>query len=246
MIKFGLESKYCHPVHSMIFDLDDDNWSGKFSNAELEELDTMGKPLIRQIPDYLKHHLDQLRRLKSAREAHAYARSNIDYDPSADDLLGWLSTTIINTSALFLHPNNNIKDYPESDQLYRLWGFVNTIFDNSVIKALSKELSSVSNAMAINRKRKLSAVEESSNRRMDTLYVANDTEIGCLEIGGSFDQSKELHDMITNIVENFPATINEVHVVGYSITGKICLEMIIIIHRSKLTFFFFLWFCGYF
>ncbi|CAO3600992.1 unnamed protein product [Absidia cylindrospora] len=143
----------------MIFDLDDNHCPGMFTTAELDpmskqdhhnkqillnserdELDTMGNPLIRQIPDYVQHHLDQLRHLKSAREAMTMQERSTT-----------TQALIINTSTLFLHRDNNIKEYPESDQLYRLWDLVYTI---SVINALSKEVSSVANAIAINRKRR--------------------------------------------------------------------------------------------
>ena len=61
----------------------------------------------------------------------------------------------------------------------------------------SKEKPSTANAAATNRKRKLSAVEPAENlkmgRRTDTTYIGGDrVELGCLEIGKTNNQIKDL------------------------------------------------------
>ncbi|KAG0171824.1 hypothetical protein DFQ29_008663, partial [Apophysomyces sp. BC1021] len=51
--------------------------------------------------------------------------------------MAWLSLTLSSTSYLFLKDDgDSIHSYPETDKLYRLWGFINTIFDGSNIRAI--------------------------------------------------------------------------------------------------------------
>ncbi|KAI8084432.1 uncharacterized protein BX664DRAFT_315990 [Halteromyces radiatus] len=97
------------------------------------------------------------------------------------------------------------------------------------------EKSSVANSLAINNKRRLSAIDEICNkkmgRKMDTVYVAGDFELGCLEMGGYSNQTKEWRDsrikmavvkkdMLLRIIDTAPAVINDVHVIGYSTCTK--------------------------
>lgn len=68
-------------------------------------------------------------------------------------------------------------------------------------------------------------------RRTDTVYVAGNVELGCLEIGGPTDQTKEwkdsrikmpivMKDMLLQIAETSPSIVNKVHILGYVINGK--------------------------
>ncbi|KAG0186409.1 hypothetical protein DFQ28_007905, partial [Apophysomyces sp. BC1034] len=131
-------------------------------------------------------------------DAYRFGNS-LEHDPVTEPMMAWLSLTLSSTSYLFLKDDgDSIHSYPETDKLYRLWGFINTIFDGSNIRAISKEKSSVANSLAKNSKRKLSAVEQLSNvkigHKMDTIYVSGNVELGCLEIGGVPCQTKAWHD----------------------------------------------------
>ncbi|CAO3595935.1 unnamed protein product [Absidia cylindrospora] len=152
------------PSHSLIFDLDDTNWDGVFSVAERNELFANGKPLVGPVPEHLTSHLNELGQLTSALNANKYARKPIDYDPLSDNLLAWLSMALVNTSHLFLKNNNIIDSYLETDKLYHLWGFFNTIFDHTRIKALGNQQRVQCDLHE--QQEELSAVNQISNRKM--------------------------------------------------------------------------------
>ncbi|KAG2222833.1 hypothetical protein INT45_000448 [Circinella minor] len=87
----------------------------------------------------------------------------------------------------------------------------------------SKEKPSTANAAATDRKRKLSA---------DTTYIGGDgVELGCLEIGKTNIQTKELmdgsikmpvvmRDMLMELVEETTPLVNKLHILGYVIMGN--------------------------
>lgn len=65
---------------------------------------------------------------------------------------------------------------------------------------------------------------------MDTVYVASDIELGCLEIKGMVDDTKEkedsrvkmpivMRDMLLQVVDNVSSMLRKVHIVGYHING---------------------------
>ncbi|KAI9466435.1 hypothetical protein BDB00DRAFT_872194 [Zychaea mexicana] len=68
-------------------------------------------------------------------------------------------------------------------------------------------------------------------RRTDTTYIGgNGVELGCLEIGRTNDQTKEfidgsikmpmvMRDMLLKLVEENPALVNQLHILGYLIMG---------------------------
>lgn len=94
----------------------------------------------------------------------------------------------------------------------------------------------MANSKATNSKRKLSSIEEVSRkatgRKMDSIYVGAETELGVLEIGSrKNDDTKDLKDgylklpivmkdMLKIIVDKYPAIKEKVNIVGYSIQGK--------------------------
>ncbi|CDH53141.1 hypothetical protein RO3G_08569 [Lichtheimia corymbifera JMRC:FSU:9682] len=234
MKRFALNCAYHHPCHSMILDLGDDHWKDVFSEEEMIELHEYGKPVLRSLPQEFTVQLDHIARLNSPIDAYRFGNS-LEHDPVAEPLKAWLSLTLSNTSYLFLkNDKDDIAAYSETDKLYRLWGFINNVFDGSNIRAISKEKSSVANSLAKNNKRKLSAVEQLNNikmgRKMDTIYKSGNIELGCLEIGGAPCQTKAwndsmmkmpfvMKDMLISILKKTAAKIDEVHIIGYNING---------------------------
>ncbi|KAI7859393.1 hypothetical protein BDC45DRAFT_475199 [Circinella umbellata] len=237
MIKFALSCNYYHPSQQLILDLTDPNWDNIFTDAERKEIEDAGCALLRPIDESLAQQLHDLKKMKTAKDVYTFAR-NIDHDPEDQPLLAWLSWSLQTTSLLYLKKNKfNIQEYLESDKMYYLWVFLNKIFDGSEdIVALGKEKPSTANAAATNRKRKLSAVEPTENlkmgRRTDTTYIGGDgVELGCLEIGKTNNQTKELmdgsikmpvvmRDMLMKLVEETPSLVNKLHILGYMIMGN--------------------------
>ncbi|KAG0169475.1 hypothetical protein DFQ29_009678 [Apophysomyces sp. BC1021] len=225
VIEFALSCNYHHPSQSFILDLDDSNWESVFTDDELEELRTAGEPVLRPLPQ-------EMQKQKPV-DVFNYARQ-MPLDPINEPLKVWLSTELQNIARLFLANGNfNIEDMPEADQLYKTFGFFNSIFEGTCIKAYGSEKSSRANAAALNSKRRLSAVDVIENRRMgrrvDTVYVSGTTELGCVEIGAAVDQTKALKDNSVKMpsvlrdmllmVTYTPALLRGCHVLGYSMSG---------------------------
>ncbi|KAI8979876.1 hypothetical protein BDB01DRAFT_898280 [Pilobolus umbonatus] len=181
ILNFALKCNYIHPCHSFILDLNDENWREVFTKEELQEIHSDGPSTIRHIDRRMEAELDRLEGKICLKEIYNHSRA-IEHDLEKEPLIGWLSTSVTSLSSLFFNEVNNIDNYMESDRMYRLWFFLNTIFDNSPINAIGKEKSSVSNSMARNSKRKISAVEEMPNRRIgrkvDTVYSNGIFEFG--------------------------------------------------------------------
>ncbi|KAI9007868.1 hypothetical protein CLU79DRAFT_777690 [Phycomyces nitens] len=160
--------------------------------------------------------------MKDIFKVHDYFRK-LDYHPLSDHLVAWLAMSITTTSFSFLG-NEPLSTFLESDNLYRSWDFVNTICFYSKIEAISK---------AINLKRKLSSIEEVSRkaigRKMDSIYIGAEMELGALEIGGGkTNDTKDLKDgylklptvmkdMLNDIVDKYPTIKEKVNIVGYNI-----------------------------
>lgn len=99
-----------------------------------------------------------------------------------------------------------------------------------------KERGSIAHGNAINKDRRISGADPIHNRKhgkkMDCIYVAGAFELGCLEIGGlSNDQTKAyadgmlklpivLKDMMIDISTRSNASLNELVLVGYNISGN--------------------------
>ncbi|KAI9494030.1 hypothetical protein BDB00DRAFT_956181 [Zychaea mexicana] len=235
MKKFVETLNYIHPALSFILDVDDLNWAGYFNTEELEELRDFGDPIIREPPSDLKAKFAEMESLKSALEAYKFAQG-IEHHPIEQPLLAWLFQTLITTAKFFIPgAKTNTKGFLETDRLYYLWSLVNTIYHNSGIEALGMEKTSISNAAALNCKRKLSAVEEIERerigRRLDTIYTASDLEFGGLEAGANRDYTKEFHDsklklpmvlrdMLCAIVKHRSSILRKAHVLGYNVNGN--------------------------
>ncbi|KAI9271769.1 hypothetical protein BDA99DRAFT_304319 [Phascolomyces articulosus] len=131
----------------------------------------------------------------------------------------------------------NIQNYLESDKMYHLWGFLNTIFNTSEhIVALGKEKSSAANSSETNNKRKISAVDPVENKKMgletDTVYIGDDdVEFGLFgnRKGKRPNQGIQrwislpivMRDMIMKLIGENPSLVNKLHILGYSIIGTI-------------------------
>ncbi|KAI8391810.1 uncharacterized protein BYT42DRAFT_558157 [Radiomyces spectabilis] len=107
---------------------------------------------------------------------------------------------------------------------------INSVFWDSPVQAISKEKGSMANADALNPKRLLSAMKQAPNakpgHRMDTIYLAGDKELGCLEIGGTSDISKAMKDgqmklpivmkdMLLRIAKTTNIRVTDIRIVGY-------------------------------
>ncbi|KAG2224434.1 hypothetical protein INT45_002973 [Circinella minor] len=108
--------------YAIIYNLDDETLKKKFTKNELDELDSVGKPLIRTTPS------------EFTKDIYAYAH-NIEHDPETDHLKTWISLTLVNLSCLFLSENNGGSVEGESDVMYDRWLFLNKIFRGSKIRA---------------------------------------------------------------------------------------------------------------
>ncbi|KAI7855876.1 hypothetical protein BDC45DRAFT_534212 [Circinella umbellata] len=177
---------------------------------------------------------NEIEKLKGALEAYEYGQQ-IKHYPINDPLLAWLSQTLMQTSKFFIPGSStSTQKFLESDSLYYLWFPVNTIFHNSNLQALGEEKTSTSHANILNTKRKLSSSleieREKIGRRIDTIYIGCDIELGGLEIGARRNNTKEfqdsmlklplvLKDMLTEIINNRPSLLRDAHVLGYNING---------------------------
>ncbi|ORX53660.1 hypothetical protein DM01DRAFT_1287676, partial [Hesseltinella vesiculosa] len=217
-------------------DLGDENWKDVMDGNDFKYLKTSGGGISRLLPDQVEAVFTNLKGMKSPLEAYEFARS-LDYTVSTQPLLAWLSHSLLLTSHLFItNKISTIMSSPETDQLYHLWGFVNNIFLSSRINAISKEKSSIANAISRNCKRRLSSTNElpryKVGHKMDTfLYSSGDTELGCLEIGGTSNQTEQLgdaylklpivmKDMMVHILKTTSVEASKIHIVGYAIHGK--------------------------
>ncbi|KAL7324994.1 hypothetical protein PS15p_210101 [Mucor circinelloides] len=189
---------FSSPIHSFIVDLGDELILLEiFTQRELLEIQEFGDPLLlHPIGKAIVPGLSKLEELNDIFEIHDYFRK-LDYHPLLDNLVAWMAMSITDTSFLFLK-NEPLRTSFESDNLYRSWGFVNTIFFYTNIEAISKEKSSIASSRTVNSKRKLSSMEEvprkAAGRKMDTIYVAAEMELGALEIGGKKNDTKDLID----------------------------------------------------
>ncbi|KAG2224490.1 hypothetical protein INT45_010556 [Circinella minor] len=229
-----LNPESCCPALSFILDTCNPNWEDYFNKEELEELRNSGKPVLRPIPVGLVSKFNEVEKLKGVLEAYDYGHQ-IKHHPINDPLLAWLSQALMQTSKFFIPGSSTpIQRFLESDSLYYLWFPVNTIFHNSNIQALRKEKTSNSHANLLNKKRKLSSSleieREKIGRRIDTIYIGSDIELGGLEIGARRDNTKEfqdsmlklplvLKDMLTEIINHRPSLLRDAHVLGYNING---------------------------
>ena len=100
----------------------------------------------------------------------------------------------------------------------------------------SKEKSSSANSTASNNKRKLSSTDEicrkAMGRKMDTVFIGGNIELGCMEIGGrTEDHTKEMQDgsfkmplvmkdMLVDIVNKTPSLLHDVGITGFCINGN--------------------------
>ncbi|KAI7848503.1 hypothetical protein BDC45DRAFT_450171 [Circinella umbellata] len=234
MREFVATLSYIHPSLSFILDTNDLNWVDYFSKEELEEIKSSGQPILRHIPDELKPKFEQIEKLKSALDAYNFGRL-IDHHPIEQPLLTWLFQTLVQTAPFFIPgAYTSTQNMLESDKLYYLWNFLNTIYRNSGIEALGKEKTSTTHAKTLNSKRKLSAADvierEKIGRRLDTIYIGDGIELGGLETGSRKDNTKEFEDsmlklpivfkdMLTEIVSHRPSLLHKAHVIGYNING---------------------------
>ncbi|KAI9004825.1 hypothetical protein CLU79DRAFT_713434, partial [Phycomyces nitens] len=226
LFDYGLKCQYLHPIHSFIIDLGDLTLKEIFTENELLKIQEFGSSLlVHPIDETIGPGLSKLGEMKDIFKVHDYFRK-LDYHPLSDHLVAWLAMSITTTSFSFLG-NEPLGTFLESDNLYRSWDFVNTICFYSKIEANSKP---------INSKRKLSSIEEVSRkatgRKMDSIYVGADMELGALEIGGGkTNDTKDLKDgylklptvmkdMLNDIVDKYPTIKEKVNIVGYNIQGK--------------------------
>jgi hypothetical protein len=61
----------------------------------------------------------------------------LDYAVEKEQLKAWLATILMPTARLFIHgKNKNVLDLMETDKLYLLWGFINSVFWDSPVQAI--------------------------------------------------------------------------------------------------------------
>ncbi|KAI8976245.1 hypothetical protein BDB01DRAFT_838166 [Pilobolus umbonatus] len=161
ILSFALQYKYIHPCHTFILDLDDDNWEDVFTNFKWSDVHNYGPSNIRHIDKRMAEELDNLAEKICSKEIYNHSRA-VEHHSMKEPLIGWLSTCVTSLSSLFFHEVNNIDHYMKSDRMYRLWFFLNIVFDHSRINAIGKGKSSFS-SIARNAKKKISAIDEMPN-----------------------------------------------------------------------------------
>lgn len=112
-----------NPTHSLILDVDNDNWRGVFSYEELKEMKESEKPFINQLLDDIQQKLDGIEDLVRAGGKSSYLSKrlfslfvlpketalewykhvlNLHHDPVMDQDVAWMLRTMIVQAALFI------------------------------------------------------------------------------------------------------------------------------------------------
>lgn len=58
-----------------------------------------------------------------------------DFHPQKDSILEWAQSTVLNTIKLFMSNYFPLNDQSKADILRRIWLFLGTVFDYSVVKS---------------------------------------------------------------------------------------------------------------
>ncbi|KAI9466423.1 hypothetical protein BDB00DRAFT_880662 [Zychaea mexicana] len=185
---FAVKCHFYHLYQSLIIDLADKHWGDVFSKEELDEMRSFGDPILPEIPQELAPKISEPRKMTSAVDAYNLARK-LDYNIVTEPLLAWLALSVMDTAKYFIDSTSEpTSSLLKSDKLYYLWA-LSTRFSTALNEA---------NAAARNTKRKLSAIEPIANKKMgsrtDTIYKISNIELGCLEIGGQVDETKDFKD----------------------------------------------------
>ncbi|KAI7855477.1 hypothetical protein BDC45DRAFT_568367 [Circinella umbellata] len=199
VMDFALKCHFYHPTQSLILDVTDKNWNKVFTEAELNDIKKEGSPLECDVPEELKPYYLGLNGMETSAGVFKYARTIEINDPSTERMKVWFSTELEYIAQLFLETGSfNITDMPETDQQYLAFGFLSTIFLGSDVVARGSEVSSESNADAINSSRQLSSIDPIRNRKMssreDIIFKYGSQELGCSEFGAARDQTKAFRD----------------------------------------------------
>ncbi|CAO3674985.1 unnamed protein product [Rhizopus stolonifer] len=135
LFNYGLKCQYLHPIHSFVVDLGDLTLQEIFTEKELLEIQGFGNSLlVHPLDEAISPGLSKLGELNDIFEVHNYFRK-LDYHPLLEHLVAWMAMSITSTSFNFLG-NEPLNTSLESDNLYRSWGFVNTICFYSKIETI--------------------------------------------------------------------------------------------------------------
>ncbi|KAG2207121.1 hypothetical protein INT45_000780 [Circinella minor] len=134
---------YPNSAHSLILDIHDPCWNGRFTPDELNELRTYDKPNLQPLPQDLQEYLSKFRGVHDLEDLIAI-HMKYRFHPSEADK-NWVSNAIGEVLNLYFY-NYDIKNKTEADLVRRLWGFIEKCFDESDFYVLSGGKSSTASS----------------------------------------------------------------------------------------------------
>ncbi|KAI7857926.1 hypothetical protein BDC45DRAFT_554510 [Circinella umbellata] len=223
--EFGLACSYWHSCQSLIIDVNDPIWKDVFTEEELQEIRDYGGPMLNEIPKELQTKLDEINNLETAMDVYKYGHK-LDHDPITQPLLSWLSITLMSTAKHFIKDKSReIGAKHESDNMYNLWDFFNTIFQESGVRILNKKTRN-------SERMKLSTVDSLENKTIDysasidTIYLASNIKLGGIKMDNIDNKNANtkmylplgLKDMLVTLGNQSPKIVHDIHILGYHIT----------------------------
>ncbi|OBZ80776.1 hypothetical protein A0J61_11175 [Choanephora cucurbitarum] len=238
-------SVFEHPVHSLIFDPDDQIWLEYFSVDELDEIRTFKQKPLQELPTDLQNCLDIYdKQWKDGVELYQFASSQ-QFHPINDFEKNWVRESMMQVAKLFLSgTSRSMESMSEADQLHHLWSFVYHLYDISEIKALLGERSSGATSFARNQSRSLEVsntrIRKNIGAKLDILYKWYSNEVGSCEVGkndvestddkyindGLMKLPKTLKDMLCVLQRENPEKVSSLKSIGLLIMGN-KLELIV-------------------
>lgn len=214
-------------------DIDDENWGEDyFTESEIEEIKEYLKIDYHQFPAQMEQFLNDIPKSNDIDEVFNYIR-NQDVNPKPDPDLYWLKTNIESIAYMFISDYLPITDQNERDLMRRLWMFIDTEFDSSVLKFRSEKPCYATKIMK-NKKRKISVVEkmekQSHPQIPDMLMFYQNLEFGMAEVAKEEANTKELNEggikcrdiinaIFINLINLHPSLQHEMTITGFLISG---------------------------
>ncbi|CAO3593732.1 unnamed protein product [Absidia cylindrospora] len=171
-----------HANHSMIMDPEDEVWDRYFTHDELEEIrdyehhnnnNSAAPTTLPRLPTGLAEFLDTIESAHSINEAYKLAsQQQLDMN---DNACNWAKVAVLRSVRLFKKSTTgviNFNDISENDLPVRHFGFISSLFDESMVDGLSGELASKTSKAAMNnnknkRKCDVAASDDNSNSKQE-------------------------------------------------------------------------------
>ncbi|KAG2219126.1 hypothetical protein INT45_000498 [Circinella minor] len=233
MHSFVKECSYEHSAHSLILDIHDPCWNGRFTPDELNELRTYHKPNLQPLPQDLQEYLNKFRGVHDLEDLIAI-HMKYRFHPSEADK-NWVSNAIGEVLNLYFY-NYDIKNKTEADLVRRLWGFIEKCFDESDFYVLSGEKSSTASSNRKNENRSVSGItpllRKETGTKVDILIKYLDDDFGVGEAGLSGGSTstkyvseagiklpKTMKDVFWNLLKTSNDSAQKICIPGFIING---------------------------